>query len=448
MNKILFNEKLYIQAGLLILILSASFIIPILFLPTLVIFFLYLIIVINDFLNLKSINLPPISVQVSMFPVIREIQTLSIEFNLEDNINISDYQFDLILDSIPGIQTNQEGLFHSIYLNEEIFIQIEYSCPSLGFYQIKHLTFIVHSKYKYWFQVVKLNCSPQDFRVLPSNQVVKEKELSKLLKGQKIYSQTDRRVNFNSLTDHYYCSREFVPGDNLRYVDFKKFAKFKRLYTKTYETHLKYHHLILMDLGRGMEGTIEESHKVDYFLPVISNLIRLSLEKGDEVSFIAFSQNIDLAIIKGTGHHDFLPLFRNDPRLKPKLEESNYHNLVSFLSNQNFQRSLLYLYGDLTRPATQTYCHTIFRPVIYRHRSLFINLQNSHYNLEKNVLNNPINSLSDYSNLIYDYWMEKNLRKFSLEINSLGGSFVNVPTDYWMSANTKIYNLFRISFNV
>ncbi len=83
--------------------------------------------------------------------------------------------------------------------------------------------------------------------------------------------------------------REYVPGDDIRFVDWKVFAKSDRIYIKEFEeeTNLKAH--VFVDSSESMEYG-EERSKFDYAATLAASLAFLVLRQRDSVGLALFDE--------------------------------------------------------------------------------------------------------------------------------------------------------------
>ncbi len=95
--------------------------------------------------------------------------------------------------------------------------------------------------------------------------------------------------------------REYVPGDDLRYLDWKVFGKSDRYYIKQYEeeTNLVCH--LLVDVSGSMDFTTSEVTKHQYALTVGAALAYLVVKQHDAVGLVLFDDDVR-STLKPGGH--------------------------------------------------------------------------------------------------------------------------------------------------
>ncbi|NOY42418.1 MAG: DUF58 domain-containing protein [Planctomycetes bacterium] len=86
--------------------------------------------------------------------------------------------------------------------------------------------------------------------------------------------------------------RQYVPGDDLRHVDWKVWAKQDRLYVKQFEEDTNMRCTLLVDVSASMQYGNGPLNKYEYAATVATSLAYLLLKQHDSVSCIAFDEKI------------------------------------------------------------------------------------------------------------------------------------------------------------
>ncbi|MCA9107648.1 MAG: DUF58 domain-containing protein [Planctomycetales bacterium] len=84
--------------------------------------------------------------------------------------------------------------------------------------------------------------------------------------------------------------REYVPGDDLRHVDWKVWARQDRLYVKQFEEDTNLRCLLLMDVSNSMRFGSGPLDKYEYGCTVAATLAHWILKQQDAVGLIAFDE--------------------------------------------------------------------------------------------------------------------------------------------------------------
>ncbi len=86
--------------------------------------------------------------------------------------------------------------------------------------------------------------------------------------------------------------RQYAPGDDLRHVDWKVWAKQDRLYVKQFEEDTNMRCTLLVDVSASMQYGSGPLNKYEYAATVATSLAYLLLKQHDTVSCIAFDEAI------------------------------------------------------------------------------------------------------------------------------------------------------------
>ncbi len=86
--------------------------------------------------------------------------------------------------------------------------------------------------------------------------------------------------------------REYVPGDDVRHIDWKVFGRSDRFYIKQYEeeTNLKTH--ILLDVSESMSYASKDVSKYDYAAMVAASIAYLLIRQKDAVGLAVFDDRV------------------------------------------------------------------------------------------------------------------------------------------------------------
>ena len=88
--------------------------------------------------------------------------------------------------------------------------------------------------------------------------------------------------------------REYVPGDDLRYVDWKVFGKTDKVYLKQYEDETNLVCYLVLDVSESMayKGPNSPLSKLEYAQCIAASLAWLVLHQQDAVSLAAFDSEV------------------------------------------------------------------------------------------------------------------------------------------------------------
>jgi len=137
------------------------------------------------------------------------------------------------------------------------------------------------------------------------------------------------------ISTEYASSREYVPGDDLRFVDWKATARTGKLIVKEFESQTSSSYLIIVDCGRSMSKG--EIRKIDYLKQAVIILAREAVRKGDEIGLLIPSVS---GIAFPSGIRRYLPPAAGIEQLYSIME------LISFIQasgTPNFLKSIEFI---------------------------------------------------------------------------------------------------------
>jgi len=98
--------------------------------------------------------------------------------------------------------------------------------------------------------------------------------------------------------------REYVPGDDIKHVDWRVYARSDRFYIKQYEEETNLRCTILLDISESMQYGSESVSKKDYACYVAASLAYLLLQQQDSVGLATFDTEVKRFIpAKSTSGH-------------------------------------------------------------------------------------------------------------------------------------------------
>lgn len=320
----------------------------------------------------------------------------------------------------------------------------------LGFVEFDSFVLHSESRLKLWYGVQTIESKPFSFRIMPAMNKIPEMRFREIISRQRLLYQGSRLMARNVVPDQYYTSREYRYPDPMRFIDQRKSAKFGTLLTKVFDSLHQNHLVIILDLGRGLCGSIKSSQKKDYYLSAAIALSRQAVQAGDRVSFVAFSDQVHLIIPPSTSHGSFDHLLRGGPLLAAHEVASNYQILEPILQRIAPQRSIIVLLSDCSLPSVQENIFSTVPGLCKKHLFLTLGLLDSSFSLNEQLRmhHSEALSLDEYSHLLYTYWVNDNLELFNKKIGNFGGSSLTIPEDFWLSACTKVYDRLRSSMQV
>ena len=141
--------------------------------------------------------------------------------------------------------------------------------------------------------------------------------------------------------------REYLPGDDVRAIDWKATAKRQKPITRQYEPERNQTVMLLVDCGRHMVSRIGERTKLDYAIDAALRLARTSLDRGDQVGLCAFGAKILVYLPPRRGRAQLRAMVDGLYPLQPELTESDYAQAFGAVTSRNKRRALIATFTDI-----------------------------------------------------------------------------------------------------
>jgi uncharacterized protein (DUF58 family) len=86
--------------------------------------------------------------------------------------------------------------------------------------------------------------------------------------------------------------REYVPGDDLRYMDWRVLARTDRHFIKQFEAETNLNCYVLLDTSGSMDFSTREQTRLDYGASLAACLSLLMLRQGDQVGLVTYDTGV------------------------------------------------------------------------------------------------------------------------------------------------------------
>ena len=188
--------------------------------------------------------------------------------------------------------------------------------------------------------------------------------------------------------------REYVRGEDPRYMDWKASAKHAKLIARHYEVERNQSLILLVDCGRWMTAEVGGLTRLDHVLESCVMLAHAATRLDDRVGLLAFADEI-LAWVPPTKGRAAVEAIREATfRIEPRLVESDYVAAFTYLASRHGKRSLVVLLTDvLSREASRDVVAECARAV-RRHLPIAVTLRDD--DLDAAAAEVPVNAAAAY----------------------------------------------------
>lgn len=141
--------------------------------------------------------------------------------------------------------------------------------------------------------------------------------------------------------------REYVPGDEIRTIDWNVTARLGHPYVKIFDEERELTVMLMADVsGSGEFGTVEQL-KRELITEVCATLAFSAIQNNDKVGLILFSDEVELFIAPKKGRGHILRIVRELIEFRPKGRGTNVAGALKYLNSVIKKRSIAFLISDL-----------------------------------------------------------------------------------------------------
>lgn len=182
-------------------------------------------------------------------------------------------------------------------------------------------------------------------------------ETSELFKKvRKIEIKTKRLTN-NLFTGQYHSAfkgkgmlfsevRKYVPGDDVRDIDWNVTAKLSEPYIKIFEEERELTMMLMIDVSSSELFGTSKMLKKEIITEICAVLSFSALQNNDKVGVLFFTDQIELFIPPKKGKKHILRIIRELINFKPKNKKTNISHACQYLNNVVKKKSIVFILSD------------------------------------------------------------------------------------------------------
>ncbi len=220
-------------------------------------------------------------------------------------------------------------------------------------------------------------------------------------------------------TQEFEQIKEYVPGDDIRTLNWKATAKQNRLMVNQYQDEKSQPVYSIIDTGRVMKMPFNGLKLLDYAINSALAFTNVALKRNDKTGLVAFSKNIETylpAIQKPTYLHNILETLYN---IDTEFSDSDFGALYGHVKRKINQRSLLLLYTNFEHISALKRQLPYFLALAKKHVLVVIFFENTE--LEKLIASDAENLQAIYHKTIAEKFsldkklMQKELQRYGIQ---------------------------------
>ncbi|MGE5803526.1 MAG: DUF58 domain-containing protein [Gemmatimonadota bacterium] len=142
--------------------------------------------------------------------------------------------------------------------------------------------------------------------------------------------------------------REWVPGDDLRHIDWKATARRGKVITRQYEAERRQQVLLVLDTGRLMTADVAAGvARLDFAVQAALELAYAAAQHDDNVGIMTFADGVQHFVAPERGRTGVRRVLDVLAEVEPKLVEPDYPGAFRYLAARNRKRALTVLFTDV-----------------------------------------------------------------------------------------------------
>ena len=164
-----------------------------------------------------------------------------------------------------------------------------------------------------------------------------------------------RGMNFEEL-------REYVPGDDVRTIDWNVTARMRRPFVKLHREERELSVILVLDVSASGDFGSSARTKREVAAEIAGTLAFSAIRNGDKVGLLLFTDEVELFLPPKKGRRHLLRIIREALVFAPRRRGTRIESALSFLNHVTHRRSIVFLISDfLHGPAGGQ--HDIFQEI-------------------------------------------------------------------------------------
>ncbi|MEZ6142488.1 MAG: DUF58 domain-containing protein [Zavarzinella sp.] len=139
--------------------------------------------------------------------------------------------------------------------------------------------------------------------------------------------------------------REYVPGDDIRHIDWKSYGRSERYTIKQYEQETNFTAHILLDASNSMKYGDGDTNKLEYAKLLAATLSYVIVRQGDSVALNTFDQQWRTRLPASSSMANVTTILHTLESLQPQ-EKTSIGPLLESIADQVRRRGLFFIISD------------------------------------------------------------------------------------------------------
>jgi uncharacterized protein (DUF58 family) len=140
--------------------------------------------------------------------------------------------------------------------------------------------------------------------------------------------------------------REYIPGDDVRSIDWNVTARMRRPFVKNYREERELTTFLVVDISASEQFGSQRETKREFAAEVAATLATSALRNGDKVGLLLFSDRVELFVPAKKSRRHLLRLIRELVAFAPKSRGTDIQQALDFFNHVQHRRAIVFLLTD------------------------------------------------------------------------------------------------------
>ena len=227
--------------------------------------------------------------------------------------------------------------------------------------------------------------------------------------------------------------RKYVPGDDIRDIDWNVTAKLSEPHVKIFEEERDLNMMLLLDIsGSSFFGSKGELKK-DKIIELCAVLSFSAIKNNDKVGIILFTDKVELFIPPKKGKKHVLRIIRELIKFEPIQRKTDINAALIFLNNILNKKSIVFILSDFFDDNYHKSLNILSR----KHDVVGLRIYDS---FEKDVKNIGFSLFYDIENN-KKYWLDTSSKKVLLEIKDSYNNYIKYFRNSFLKSGANFFDL-------
>jgi uncharacterized protein (DUF58 family) len=146
--------------------------------------------------------------------------------------------------------------------------------------------------------------------------------------------------------------REYIPGDDVRDIDWNVTHRLGRPFVKRYREERELAAVLAVDISASSSFGSTNRSKREFAAEIAATLAMSAAKNGDKVALLLFTDQVELFVPPRKGRRHILRLVREMLMFKPSRRGTNISSALGFLNHVLRRRTIVFLLTDFLHTGT------------------------------------------------------------------------------------------------